>query len=50
MQQKKLIKGFDNDMYEYLNKIIDIKLKELSLKLKNKVPLNELTERLFNCF
>lgn len=29
---KMLVKGFNNDMYEYLNKIIDIKLKELSLK------------------
>lgn len=29
---KMLVKGFDNDLYEYLNKIIDIKLKELNLK------------------
>lgn len=29
---KMLVKSFNNDMYEYLNKIIDIKLKELSLK------------------
>ena len=29
---KMLVKGFNNDIYEYLNKIIDIKLKELSLK------------------
>lgn len=29
---KMLVKSFNNDMYEHLNKIIDIKLKELSLK------------------
>ena len=29
---KMLVKCFDNDLYEYLNKIIDIKLKELNLK------------------
>ena len=28
---KILVKGFYNDLYEYLNKIIDIKLKELNL-------------------
>lgn len=29
---KALINGFNNEMYEYLNKIIDNKLKELILK------------------
>lgn len=29
---KMLVKSFNNYMYEYLNNIIDIKLKELSLK------------------
>ena len=29
---KMLIKGFDNDMYDYINKILDNKLKELDLE------------------
>ncbi len=29
---KVLIKGFNKEMYEYLNKIIDNKIKELNLK------------------
>ena len=35
---KMLVKSFDNDLYEYLNKIIDIKLKGLNLKLKKLSP------------